>query len=903
MASLAPTPPLPGALPYSSPTSVPAHGPTATLPVKPLQPSSSLATQVGRSKGERWRDASPSSSAGGSSPVPSFKEVLLSGGASSSALPQPVVAKVRRPPRIVLRSRAPQTSAGEGPDGAGWHRYEGRHARKRRLRGLREPRRSVPADLRGRCFNCLSPSHRAASYLKGPRCFRCRAIGHRASVCGGRGQALHAVAPRALLVWRPKSTLGDSKSVKMVSSTAAPDDGGSGAAGAAAVPGTRTRRHRRVRKRGRSKAAGSGGPSGQEDEENNVSAACDHAPTVSGDAPARPRRVIDHSAKMSRAEDELRNALSVSIVGDTATLSVDVLVDELARRHELPIESLEFHSLSREDGLLILPDEASAVRVYNEGRPLHLPLFTLFFRRWFRFKGASAVVLPSLVDIELRGIPAHAWELETAEHLLDEWGWVRELHPATIDRKDYSVFRLKAWCSQPELIPTTLDLDIVEPPIQVEDFPPVKRALRYEIKIAVSASTSFGMEDDPPSPPLHDDSDQGRRRRRRQAPASPESVALGSGASGDQGAEVEDPIDGANSAAPEATQAAASQPVEPEATRVPSLSPASSLPVAIDDPAALVILPGLANEDLIPQTPGFPFWLSEAGPASSVRLDENLSNDTWWAKDGTTAQSPGDRPAGPLLSGPHSSRGPDQPGLTSHVISGAGLLASPSLDEAPTQAPGGHFSCEDLFQKAATYGGGDGVAAAPLPEPLLASVEALAGPAGVDVLAVTPHRTSALGPGCVEVMAETPPAATRRSPSGKAILESPSRRRSRFMKKISKRIEKILPTPRAPKPRARSHTSAAPPRRSRRIAGVGPESPSGAVPTRYRKRVMTVLNVVNENDGIHQDVLDAYGKLFGQPLPESHVQALAALFGWATPDVGEVETIPDSGEAVLPVVI
>lgn len=66
---------------------------------------------------------------------------------------------------------------------------------------------------------------------------------------------------------------------------------------------------------------------------------------------------------------------------------------------------------------------------------------------------------------------------------------------------------------------------------------------------------------------------------------------------------------------------------------------------------------------------------------------------------------------------------------------------------------------------------------------------------------------------------------------------------------------------------------------------------------------MTVLNVVNENDGIHQDVLDAYGKLFGQPLPESHVQALVALFGWATPDVGEVESIPDSGEAVLPVVI
>jgi len=182
---------------------------------------------------------------------------------------------------------------------------------------------------------------------------------------------------------------------------------------------------------------------------------------------------------MARAEDELCKALSVSIVGDTATLLVDVLVDELARCHELPIESLEFHSLSRQDYLLILPDEAAAVWVYNEGWPLHLPPFTLYFRRWSRFKSATAVVLPSLVDIELNGIPAHAWELETAEHLLDEWCWVRELHPATIDRRDYSSFRLKAWCSQLESIPAVMDLDIVEPPVQVEESPPYEA--RFEV--------------------------------------------------------------------------------------------------------------------------------------------------------------------------------------------------------------------------------------------------------------------------------------------------------------------------------------------------------------------------------------------------------------------------------------
>jgi hypothetical protein len=49
----------------------------------------------------------------------------------------------------------------------------------------------------------------------------------------------------------------------------------------------------------------------------------------------RPRRVIDHSAKIARAEQELCKALSVSIIGSTVAPPVEVLVAELARRYEL----------------------------------------------------------------------------------------------------------------------------------------------------------------------------------------------------------------------------------------------------------------------------------------------------------------------------------------------------------------------------------------------------------------------------------------------------------------------------------------------------------------------------------------------------------------------------------------
>jgi hypothetical protein len=45
--------------------------------------------------------------------------------------------------------------------------------------------------------------------------------------------------------------------------------------------------------------------------------------------------------------------------------------------------------------------------------------------------------------------------------------------------------------------------------------------------------------------------------------------------------------------------------------------------------------------------------------------------------------------------------------------------------------------------------------------------------------------------------------------------------------------------------------------------------------------------VIDENEGIDQEALDCYSKLFDKPLSPSHIQALAALFGWSAPGVGE----------------
>lgn len=137
---------------------------------------------------------------------------------------------------------------------------------------------------------------------------------------------------------------------------------------------TRARRHRRrVRKRRRVGDAGhgDGGPSRSDDGDNgappqDVAANAGVQSSATG-VPSQHRRIIDRSARMARAEDELHRALFVSIAGGLANQLVDVLVDELARRYELPVGSLEFHRLSLDDFLLVLPDDATATWIYNEG--------------------------------------------------------------------------------------------------------------------------------------------------------------------------------------------------------------------------------------------------------------------------------------------------------------------------------------------------------------------------------------------------------------------------------------------------------------------------------------------------------------------------------------------------------
>jgi hypothetical protein len=91
----------------------------------------------------------------------------------------------------------------------------------------------------------------------------------------------------------------------------------------------------------------------------------------------------------------------------------------------------------------------------------HCPRFSLQFKRWSRLAHASSSELPFLLDVELRGIPAHAWSRSTAERILGESCWVADVLPSTMAKQDLSSYKLKAWSFAPDRLPQAMELSLL----------------------------------------------------------------------------------------------------------------------------------------------------------------------------------------------------------------------------------------------------------------------------------------------------------------------------------------------------------------------------------------------------------------------------------------------------------
>jgi hypothetical protein len=127
--------------------------------------------------------------------------------------------------------------------------------------------------------------------------------------------------------------------------------------------------------------------------------------------------------------------------------------------------------------------------------------------------------LSSLIDVELRGIPAHLWGLETAEVLLGPYFLIQGLHPDSIGGEDLSVIRLRAWCRSPVELREVLDLHAVELAILDEDGVWIPRLLVFPVIVKIIGPEGVLVEEQlppPPADPSDDEPEQGRRARRVQ---------------------------------------------------------------------------------------------------------------------------------------------------------------------------------------------------------------------------------------------------------------------------------------------------------------------------------------------------------------------------------------------------
>lgn len=168
---------------------------------------------------------------------------------------------------------------------------------------------------------------------------------------------------------------------------------------------------------------------------------------------------------------------------------------------------------------MTLPSIELAKRVYNGGHPFISSSLRLHLVRWTCLLNSTATSLLFPVKVDMSGIPAHAWELATVELILGDHCWITGVLPDTARHRD--VVKVEAWCSNPTLIPSELDLEILEPLTEDDDSQHVKRTLVYPILISITPDGMSSRPGDPSSPPPADDGRRRRRGRRSGLPRTP----------------------------------------------------------------------------------------------------------------------------------------------------------------------------------------------------------------------------------------------------------------------------------------------------------------------------------------------------------------------------------------------
>lgn len=236
--------------------------------------------------------------------------------------------------------------------------------------------------------------------------------------------------------------------------------------------------------------------------------------------------MVDWLERVDHAEADLHKAVFITLVEASPMIYFEEAIDVVAVKLDLIRDSIVLRHSSQGVFILFTEDEEAVINLANRDTSARDSSIRLHCHRWTRQANASSVAFPTLVDVELRGVPAHAWEGSVAENLLNPYGWIERIHHSTLIREDYSVFKCSAWCFNAKEVPPSRDLVIVEPlVIAVAEALPVKHALVYLIDITV-APTVLESQDDVSWTSM-DESSANPSRRQCQRARSPARGASG----------------------------------------------------------------------------------------------------------------------------------------------------------------------------------------------------------------------------------------------------------------------------------------------------------------------------------------------------------------------------------------
>jgi hypothetical protein len=208
-------------------------------------------------------------------------------------------------------------------------------------------------------------------------------------------------------------------------------------------------------------------------------------------------------------ESELARAVVVTVAGTRwPELTPDVAA--AAIHEKLALTRFDFSIRDTEPAdFLILCRSMEVRNAIISRRRVVTSQFTLLFSPWSRHNNVQPAEMAMLAELEIRGIPSHAWEQRTAEALLHGSGVVESVDASTMNRYDMSCFKLTAWTHSVEAIPAVRWLAVPEPEtggsLQVSAARRRPRyaapsMLWYRVRLWVTGVTHT---DQPPSPAPH----------------------------------------------------------------------------------------------------------------------------------------------------------------------------------------------------------------------------------------------------------------------------------------------------------------------------------------------------------------------------------------------------------------